>query len=257
MRHRLIAIVSATIFAGCAFGQNFTCGGSARFAAARPFSATPGAPYSAEAVAEQVQTLADGTHITRKQPITKVYRDSLGRTRTESPFRGGAGGNCASGTVIEISDPIAGIKYTYALDTIDKVAHRQQMPPYIPQAKQAPAPSAAVTSEKSAPVYRDAEKLGTRTIEGVLAEGVLSTRILPVDSEDNDRPISIVNETWTSVELKEIVLSKHIDPRSGEATQRLTNISLADPAASLFRPPPDYSVVDESGEFTIKWGSQQ
>jgi hypothetical protein len=252
MGHCPIAIVSATIFAGCAFGQSSTCGGSARFAAAQPFSATPGAPYSAEAVAEQVQTLADGTHITRKQPITEVYRDSLGRTRRESPFRGGAARNCASSTMVEISDPVAGVEYWYALDTSDKVAHRQQLPPYIPQVKQAPA-----ASEKSAAVYRDAEKLGTRTIEGVLAEGVRSTRILPVDSEDNDRPISIVNETWTSVELKEIVLSKHIDPRSGEATQRLTNISLADPAASLFQPPPDYSVVDESGEFTIKWGSQQ
>jgi hypothetical protein len=257
MGHRLFAVVSAAICATCAFGQSSACGGSARFAAARPFSATAGAPYSAEAVAEQVQTLADGTHITRKQPVTKVYRDSLGRTRSDSPFRGGAARNCASATVVEISDPIAGVKYTYALDTIDKVAHRQQMPPYIPQVKQAPAASAAVTSEKSAAVYRDAEKLGAQTIEGVLAEGVRSTRILPVDSEDNDRPISIVNETWVSVELKEIVLSKHIDPRSGEATQRLTNISLADPAANLFQPPPEYSVVDEAGEFTINWGSQR
>jgi hypothetical protein len=123
--------------------------------------------------------------------------------------------------------------------------------------KGAPDASAAVAGEKSEAVFGDAEKLGTQTIEGVLAEGVRSTKILPVGSADNDGPISIVNETWTSVELKEIVLSKRVDPRSGEATQRLTNISLADPAVSLFQPPPDYTVVDESGDFTIKWGSQQ
>jgi hypothetical protein len=43
-----------------------------------------GAPYSGEVVTETVQTLADGTHTTR----TKVYRDSLGRTRKErSPLQ--------------------------------------------------------------------------------------------------------------------------------------------------------------------------
>ena len=59
-----------------------------------PFSIRPitGAPYSGEQIHETVQTLVDGTHITRTMPPTKIYRDSLGRTRTERQmFRGPVG----------------------------------------------------------------------------------------------------------------------------------------------------------------------
>jgi hypothetical protein len=52
-------------------------------------SAIAGAPYSAEKVNEDAQTLADGTHISRTVPEMKFYRDSMGRTREERPaFRG-------------------------------------------------------------------------------------------------------------------------------------------------------------------------
>src|SRR5207244_943787 len=35
---------------------------------------------------------------------------------------------------------------------------------------------------------------------------------------------------------------KSVDPRSGESTQRMTNINLGEPDASLFEIPPDYAV---------------
>jgi len=41
-----------------------------------------GAPYSAEAVTESVQTLADGNRIVRKNS-SHIYRDGEGRTRRE------------------------------------------------------------------------------------------------------------------------------------------------------------------------------
>src|SRR5262249_13839457 len=41
-----------------------------------------GAPYSAQAVTETTQTLADGTRIVQKSTAT-IYRDSLGRQRRE------------------------------------------------------------------------------------------------------------------------------------------------------------------------------
>jgi hypothetical protein len=72
----------------------------------------------------------------------------------------------------------------------------------------------------------------------------------------NDRPIAVVNETWVSTELKVMVLEKRNDPRTGEHTTKLTNISQADPPATLFQPPPEYSVVDEKGAFDIKWGQR-
>ena len=51
------------------------------------------------------------------------------------------------------------------------------------------------------------EKLGTETIEGVLAEGFRHTTTWPVDSQGNDRPISTVDETWRSRELQVTTLA--------------------------------------------------
>jgi hypothetical protein len=86
--------------------------------------------------------------------------------------------------------------------------------------------------------------LGTETIEGVLAEGKRTTIVYPIGAVGNDRPITTVSETWMSTDLKTVVLSKHSDPRSGESTTRLTNISRAEPDPALFQIPSDYEIVD-------------
>ena len=55
-------------------------------------------------------------------------------------------------------------------------------------------------------------------------------------SQGNDRPFQVVNETWFSPDLKEMVLSKTIDPRSGENTTKLINISRNEPSAGPVYP---------------------
>ncbi len=78
------------------------------------------------------------------------------------------------------------------------------------------------------------------------------TRTWPVGSQGNDRPLVGTTEIWTAPDLRITVLSKNDDPRNGESITKLINISRAEPDPSLFQPPPDYSVVDEEGEFTIR-----
>ncbi len=86
-------------------------------------AAVTGAPYSAEQVFERTQTLADGTHINQKPQITKMYRDSQGRKRTERPmFVGPAWASTETPVIVEIRDPVAGFQYT--LDMQEHVAHR-------------------------------------------------------------------------------------------------------------------------------------
>ncbi|HJZ66875.1 MAG TPA: hypothetical protein VKF81_01935 [Blastocatellia bacterium] len=71
-----------------------------------------GAPYSAEAVSESVQTLADGNRIVRRSSAS-VYRDSEGRTRREQTINA-VGVYSAAGDLpqlILINDPIAGVNY--------------------------------------------------------------------------------------------------------------------------------------------------
>jgi TonB family protein len=72
-----------------------------------------GAPYSAEAVTESVQPLADGNRIVRKSAAV-VYRDAEGRTRREQSMTN-VGPFATAGDappVIFINDPVAGVGYT-------------------------------------------------------------------------------------------------------------------------------------------------
>jgi hypothetical protein len=214
------------------------------------------APYSAVQESSSVQSVADGTHITRKPMTEKIYHDAEGRTRTERIFCHGPGGTEA--TVIEIRDPVAG--YSYILDEQNQIAHRFaiQVPhrtePAVRTANPAnpqPALSSEVPQQQPAKPTVTTESLGTQTMEGVLVEGKRTTRIIPEGLEGNDRPLTVVSEVWRSPELKIVVLNKTSDPRNGGTTTRLTNIELSNPIPSLFQPPPDYKIVDQTDRVTL------
>jgi hypothetical protein len=82
-----------------------------------------GAPYSAEAVTETIQTLGDGNRIIRNSS-SKIYRDGAGRTRREQAMKA-VGPWAVSGEapiMITINDPVAGIHYS--LNTNTKIAHK-------------------------------------------------------------------------------------------------------------------------------------
>ena len=88
------------------------------------------------------------------------------------------------------------------------------------------------------------ESLGTQTIEGLNAEGTRRTTTWPVGSIGNDREIVATGETWFSKQLQVEVLTKTSDPRMGDSTTNLTNISLVEPDPALFTPPADYTIKD-------------
>lgn len=79
------------------------------------------APFSAEAISESVQTLADGNRIVRSS-TTKLYRNSEGRFRRE--INGGSGGvfstSFSFGNGTTILDPVAG--HRVLLDTLNGTA---------------------------------------------------------------------------------------------------------------------------------------
>lgn len=89
------------------------------------------------------------------------------------------------------------------------------------------------------------ESLGVQTVHGVVAEGTRTTTTIEVGTIGNDREINVVYEKWYSKELQLTVLSKHSDPRFGEQTYQLSNISRENPPTSLFQPPPDYKNDDD------------
>jgi hypothetical protein len=213
------------------------------------------APYSAMREYTFVQTLADGTHITRTPPPERIYRDSQGRLRTERAICQGAAEN-PDRLLIEIRDPVAG--YAYILETQNHIAHRYALQVRQPGAPPAPAVRTNITELKSAVTVqepsgpkRTTEPLGSETIEGLPADGTRTTEIIPAGLEGNDRPITVVRESWVSSDLRVAILTKDSDPRNGEGTSRLTNIELSQPSLTLFQPPPDYKIVDETERVTL------
>src|SRR6185503_3398876 len=82
-----------------------------------------GAPYSAQAVNESIQTLANGNRIVR-QNTASVYRDSEGRTRRDQTISV-VGGYSAAGAPAQttfINDPVAG--FNYILDSKNRTARK-------------------------------------------------------------------------------------------------------------------------------------
>jgi myosin heavy subunit len=104
--------------------MNFFPEGTFKFFSSNSFGkVVKGAPYSATAITEHVQTLSDGNQIIRKNEA-KIYRDSEGRTRREQKLetigKWTAAGDAPQ--MIYINDPVAG--YSYNLDPRTRMARK-------------------------------------------------------------------------------------------------------------------------------------
>jgi len=249
-------------------------------------STVKGAPFSAEAVSESTQTLADGNRIVRKS-TSKLYRNSQGQFRREGGLGlpGVAFGAYGSGqnSAVTILDPVGGNRFWF--DTGSKTAKVYTTTPGVgvqlngrapiviegnnseriqselnargvagvrvvpaePSIAVSPATAVIAGSGSNSKYETKSESLGIQNFEGIDAEGTRTTTIIPADAIGNERPIEIVYEKWYSKELKLIVYSKHSDPRFGEQTYRLTNINRSEPDPSLFEVPDGYKITTAPG----------
>jgi hypothetical protein len=236
------------------------------------------APYQGEAVTESVMTLADGNRIVKKT-TTRVYRDSAGRTRKETV---GADGQVTSvfitdpvGKTNYSLDPtsqtasrtavyyavhmsgepaVAGGTIAHATSTSqgggtmtvtttssvsEAQAHEMQKSVIVSTGEGGMFKVESFNGGKGDVVKED---LGEQTVEGILAKGTRTTTTIPPGAVDNEQPIRIVSEEWFSQELQVLVMTKHSDPRVGETTYRLVNISRTEPEKSLFELPAGYTI---------------
>ena len=230
------------------------------------------APYSAEAVTEVVQTLADGNRIVRSNTAS-FFRDSAGRTRREQDVTviGALIGGSGQSRHVTINDPEA--RVIYFLDTEARTARRLEAPrldlirprsagapppppPPLPPGADgvrmefAPAIGASIASfsRREGPEMGTprVETLGTQTIQGVRAEGTRTIVTIEPGKIGNERAIEIVSERWYSPELKTLVLSRQSDPRYGDTTFKLQNIAQGEPDAALFQVPSDFKIESEA-----------
>ena len=192
------------------------------------------APYSAQAVTQFAQALADGSHIQRST-TGSVVRDSEGRTRTERSVES-IGALSASGNrahTVFIQDSVAGVSYVLNPGNHTYRQMKARGPHDFGQAR--PRPQASTANVKR-------EELGTQSMQGLTVQGKRITRTIAVGEAGNDRPIEVVNETWFSPDLQVVVMSKTSDPRFGETSYQLTNLIRAEPDHALFTVPAEYTL---------------
>ena len=232
-----------------------------------------GKPYSAETTTETVQTLADGNRIVHRT-VSKFYRDSDGRTRREQTF-GNVDPEHPSPHEVKVfvDDPVNGL--AFVLDPASKSADKIQRSRKVideqnaeddakrimlkfskdseDSVQTAPGPMLikfrdehfgdpnavmALTTDEKREVAK--EDLGARNIEGVDCNGTRLTTTIPTGAVGNEKPISIVRETWFAPAIGAVVESTTDDPRYGKTTYQLTNVQLSEPPRSLFEPPANY-----------------
>ena len=227
--------------------SDLTCGMTVR-PMPPAMAAVRGEPYSLARESSQVRTLVDGTHITLIATTEKRFRDSQGRTRTEAPLCGHKTED-PDAVLIQIHDPVAG--FAYILDVQNHIAYRYAL--RVLDASSATRATATLNSAlpqaRTERLPADAPKettepLPPQTVDGVTVDGTRTTTVIPEGAEGNDRPITVVRESWFSPYLNLPLLSKISDPRSGETTSRITNVDTSEPSPLLFQPPLDYKVVD-------------
>ena len=236
--------------------------------AARMVEVVKGKPYSADTTTETVQTLADGNRIVHRT-VSKFYRDSDGRTRREQTF-GDVDLEHPSPHEVKVfvDDPVNGTAFVLdpGLKSVDQVKRARAflderngddegttiMLKSIKDSEGAEQNAASrmlikFRDKQLAEIEDDKrdvvkEDLGTRNIEGVDCNGTRTTTTIPAGAIGNEKPISIVRETWYAPAIAAVVESTTEDPRYGKTTYQLTNVQLSEPSRSLFEPPGDFKI---------------
>ncbi|MEJ6021415.1 hypothetical protein [Ramlibacter sp. PS4R-6] len=91
------------------------------------------------------------------------------------------------------------------------------------------------------------------TVEGLRADGKRTTWTIEAGRIGNEKPITIINEVWSSPELGITLRTRDVDPMAGEDSFRVQNVARGEPDAQLFRVPADYArMASPPGPFVMR-----
>jgi hypothetical protein len=120
----------------------------------------------------------------------------------------------------------------------ETIQHRPE-PEQVPRV----APQPQIVRQRPQTIRED---LGFKTIAGVEAKGTRSTQTIPTGQQGNDRPLTIVTESWVSQEYKVELLSIRDDPRTGRQTTEVTDFQPGEPDPALFQVPQGYTIREHA-----------
>jgi hypothetical protein len=229
-----------------------------------PGSQVQGVPYSATITNKSIQILADGNQVVQTS-TGSTARDSQGRTRQDAPLPTVGKLPADAPHLVFIQDPLTHTSYT--LNLTDKTAQKMSLlfPPVSDSAGESGSTSFFVQTGNGASAggavavstigaktdfaasgqsQVNTEDLGAQTMQGLVVNGVRTTRTIPAGQIGNANPVKIVTEVWMSPDLKTVVYSKRSDPLMGEDIFQLINIVRTEPDPSLFAVPADFKIID-------------
>lgn len=227
--------------------------------------------YNVEFSTVSVQTLADGTTISRESKEV-VVQDSQGRSLriTTESLNGPERGEFVHG---HIENPLDNTSINW--DSHGKKVRVLRLPPpeqrigcwrsdsgretisygQRPDASVLPKNRTGLlvsgtgtlveTTGRVSKPEPQREDLGTTTIQGFEATGERWTTVIPVGEAGNDRPITTTTEIWRSSGFPMPLREIHNDPRSGKRTREVVSLTIGEPDLALFQPPEGYEVVNE------------
>jgi hypothetical protein len=206
-----------------------------------------GHPYSATIKETFEQKLGDGNSI-HSVTRTKQARDSTGKTMSEFAVEclRGEDGQPELMLNVRVTDPVAKeslrwqvngmtpkvVRISHYLDSTpltDDMAERQKM----------------MQIHQPSRNEFHTEKLGSKTICGMVVEGSRRVRTIPAGEEGNEQPLEVIDETWRSRELGFALMMINDDPRRGRTTIEYEALNLGEPDPALFSPPADYKIEEQ------------
>jgi hypothetical protein len=201
-----------------------------------------GAPYSALRTTTRVETLANGSTITHTNQV-KESRDSSGRTYLASVPNAAEGGEARS--FVRVFDPVSRESISWSSNG------KQATVVHLPEPGQfAGGRGLAAGATGGRAQFRgnsDAvttESLGSKTVNGVVAEGTRVTRTIAAGKIGNSEAITVTHDSWVAQDLKIEVERVDTDPRYGTTTVEVTNLSRAEPSAALFQAPAGFQLKE-------------
>jgi hypothetical protein len=199
----------------------------------------PNAPFSAVVEVQRTAVRPDGSVFNMKS-IRELARDGRGRIHNERRiFVPANGTDTPEIEHIHLYDPQTRVSTEINVRKRTFYTHTLNHPPStVPPTVRYGSPSATGVPQND---FSKEEDLGSQEIEGVMARGVRETQIVPAESTENGREITVTDEYWYSDELRINVVMKHSDPRTGTITLRVTQIVRGEPDPALFEIPEGYS----------------
>jgi hypothetical protein len=204
-------------------------------------------PYTAEFKTTSVQTLANGTTITRTSTETRAL-DSEGRRMTSRSNL--IGGNQSVASFVHIEDPVENTQINWS-GTI-KQARVTKLPPqdqrhgcWASDSGSLQMNYGPITPRPTTARASSGEAAALMAAKPSVAREDLGVRTIPAGQIGNDQPMVTTTESWHSASLGFEVRQVSESPQSGKSTMELVSIDQSEPPITTFQPPEGYEVTTE------------